>query len=89
MKVKLDENLPRSARDVLVETGHEVDSVPEEGLTGAPDPYVVRAATEAGRLLISLDRGLGDIRAMGPGVSTSASAGKGQLNPVTVFTANP
>ena len=35
MKVKLDENLLQSARDVLVEAGHEVDTVTDEGLTGA------------------------------------------------------
>jgi predicted nuclease of predicted toxin-antitoxin system len=67
VKVKLDENLPRSARDVLVEAGHEVDTVAEEGLTGAADPHVVQAAADAGRLLISLDRGLGDIRQYPPG----------------------
>ena len=67
MKVKLDENLPQSARDALVAAGHEVDTVTEEGLTGAPDPQVVQAATDAGRLLISLDRGLGDIRRYPPG----------------------
>jgi predicted nuclease of predicted toxin-antitoxin system len=67
VRVKLDENLPQSAREVVIEAGHEVDTVAEEGLTGAPDPDVVRAATEAGRLLISLDRGLGDIPRYPPG----------------------
>jgi predicted nuclease of predicted toxin-antitoxin system len=67
VKVKLDENLPRSAREVLVAVGHDVDSVAEEDLTGAPDAEVVRAATDSGRLLISLDRGLGDIRRYPPG----------------------
>jgi predicted nuclease of predicted toxin-antitoxin system len=67
VKVKLDENLPRSARDVLIAAGHDVDTVTEEGLTGAPDPQVVQAATDADRLLISLDRGLGDIRSYPPG----------------------
>ena len=33
----------------------------------APDRDVVTAATAAGRILISLDRGLGDIRAYPPG----------------------
>ena len=32
-----------------------------------PDPDVVAAATAAGRILISLDRGLGDIRSYPPG----------------------
>ena len=63
MKFKLDENLPVSSAAILASTGHDVDSVTEEGLIGAPDRDVVAAATAAGRVLISLDRGLGDIRA--------------------------
>jgi predicted nuclease of predicted toxin-antitoxin system len=51
----------------LTSVGHDVDTVPQEGLTGATDPDVVAAATAAGRILISLDRGLGDIRAYPPG----------------------
>lgn len=34
MKVKLDENLPRSARQVLADAGHDVDTVHDEQLTG-------------------------------------------------------
>jgi predicted nuclease of predicted toxin-antitoxin system len=33
----------------------------------APDPDVVTAASAAGRVLITLDRGMGDIRAYPPG----------------------
>ena len=67
MKVKLDENIPRRAGEVLTRTGHEIDTVVEEGLTGSPDPDVVRAATAAGRLLITLDRGIGNVRTYPPG----------------------
>jgi predicted nuclease of predicted toxin-antitoxin system len=66
VKFKLDENLPASAAVVLA-AGHDVDTVPAEDLTGAPDPDVVSAATKVGRILISLDIGLGDIRAYPPG----------------------
>ena len=38
-----------------------------EGLGGAPDRDVVAAATAAERILVSLNRGLGDIRAYPPG----------------------
>ena len=58
MKFKLDENLPASAGAILASAGHDVDTVPGEGLTGAPDPDVVSAATGAGRILVSLDVGL-------------------------------
>ncbi|MGO9972596.1 MAG: DUF5615 family PIN-like protein [Solirubrobacteraceae bacterium] len=67
MKVKLDENIPRRAGEVLTRTGHEIDTVVEEGLTGSPDSDVVRAATAAGCLLITLDRGIGDVRTYPPG----------------------
>ena len=67
MKFKLDENLPVSSAAILARAGHDVDTVGEEGLSGAPDPEVVAAATAAGRVLISLDVGLADIRAYSPG----------------------
>ena len=67
MKFKLDENLPTSASAILASVGHDVDSVGGEGLTGASDKNVVEAATAAGRILITLDIGMGDIRAYPPG----------------------
>lgn len=67
MKFKLDENLPASSAAILSDAGHDADTVGQEGLSGAPDPDVVAAAAAAGRVLISLDVGLGDIRAYPPG----------------------
>jgi predicted nuclease of predicted toxin-antitoxin system len=67
VKFKLDENLPASAATGLTDAGHDVDTVIDESLSGAPDPDVVIASTAAKRILISLDRGLGDIRAYPPG----------------------
>ncbi len=67
MSIKLDENLPDWAIDVLAGMGHEVDTVRDEGLRGAKDPAVLAGATAHDRLLVTLDRGLGDIRAHPPG----------------------
>jgi predicted nuclease of predicted toxin-antitoxin system len=67
VKFKLDENLPVSSAAILTSAGHDVDTVAQEGLTGGADRDVVAAATGAGRILISLDRGLGDIRSYAPG----------------------
>jgi predicted nuclease of predicted toxin-antitoxin system len=67
VKFKLDENMPVSSAAILARAGHDVDTVGEEGLGGAPDAEVVAAATAAGRVLISLDVGLADIRAYSPG----------------------
>ena len=67
MRFKLDENLPDSAASSLIKSGHDVHSVVAEGLKGAADPDVVAAATAEDRLLITLDRGLGDLRSYPPG----------------------
>ena len=51
----------------MTSAGHDVDTVIDENLVSAPDRDVVAAATSAERILVSLDRGLGDIRAYPPG----------------------
>lgn len=63
MRLKLDENLAVE----LASHGHDVDTVFDEGLGGRKDPVVVRAATDASRMVITLDRGVGDIRSFPPG----------------------
>ena len=67
MKVKLDENLPASLGDLFVPYGHDVDTVIAEDLVGHPDSDLAAAALAEGRLLITLDKGFGDIRAYPPG----------------------
>lgn len=61
MKIKLDENVPRLVGDALTAAGHEVDTVVQEGIGGAPDPDVLHAAAADGRLLITQDRGFGNL----------------------------
>lgn len=67
MRIKLDENLPVEAAVVLRPLGHDVATVDDEDMLGAADDDVLRAATGEGRLLITLDRGFGDIRRHPPG----------------------
>ena len=67
MKVKIDENLPARVVSVLESAGHDVDTVVDKGLSGAVDEAVSRTATAAGRLVMTLDRGFGDIRRYPPG----------------------
>jgi len=38
VRFKLDENLPASSAATLTDAGHDVDTVAEEHLSGAPDP---------------------------------------------------
>lgn len=79
MKLKLDENLPRDLAGELSRRGHDVDTVLDEQLGGRKDPVVVQAATDEDRLVITLDRGVGDIRTFPPG----SHAGVVVLRPVS------
>ena len=67
MRIKLDENIPVSAANSATQLGHDADTVVGENLAGATDADVLVAATRDGRLLITLDRGFGDIRSYPPG----------------------
>jgi predicted nuclease of predicted toxin-antitoxin system len=61
MKFKLDENLPLELADDILRLGHDADSVHGERLDGADDATVVRAALAAGRILITLDKGIASL----------------------------
>ena len=65
--LKLDENIPTAVAVVLRGRGIDLDTVVEEFLGGHSDPAVLDAATQEDRLLITMDRGFGDIRAHPPG----------------------
>ena len=62
MKLKLDENLPVELLDDLRQAGHDGDSVQEEGIAGAPDDVVLARAKAEARVLLTLDKGIGDLR---------------------------
>jgi predicted nuclease of predicted toxin-antitoxin system len=66
MKLKLDENLPIEILGDLRAEGHDAESVHEERLTGEPDPEVLAACRREGRTLLTLDKGIGDLRAYRP-----------------------
>lgn len=66
MKIKLDENLPAGLVADLAETGHEADTVFEERLQGAADAAILDVVKREGRVLSTLDKGIGDIRAYPP-----------------------
>jgi predicted nuclease of predicted toxin-antitoxin system len=67
VKVKLDENLPRALVEELVQLGHEVDTVPEEGMGGRSDHEIWSACQQAGRFLVTQDLDFSDIRRFRPG----------------------
>jgi len=48
MKLKLDENIDPRAKEILVQAGHDVLTVPEEAVTGLSDDVVGAAASREG-----------------------------------------
>lgn len=67
MNLKLDENLPHDLTAALADRGHDVHTVHDEQLAALPDPVVVQAAAGEGRIVLTLDRGVGDLRRYPPG----------------------
>ena len=67
MRIKLDENLPAALAPLLAALGHEVDTVPAEGLAGQDDDIVWRAAQAEGRFLVTQDLDFSDARKYVPG----------------------
>jgi len=66
MRFKLDENLPAELVGDLRSAGHEAQTVPEEGLTGAPDPVLVERIRTEGRVFLTMDKGIADTRTYPP-----------------------
>lgn len=67
MRIKLDENLPARLADFLLDLGHDVDSVPSEGLQGRNDSDVWQATEKTRRFLITQDLDFSDLRQFVPG----------------------
>jgi hypothetical protein len=67
LKIKLDENLPRQLVPLLTELGHDVDTVPDERLTGRDDTAIWAGAQAAGRFLVTQDLDFSDARRYVPG----------------------
>jgi predicted nuclease of predicted toxin-antitoxin system len=68
LKIKLDENLPKVLCQHLIRLGHDVETVPDEGLAGHQDAEVWDAAQREDRFLITQDLDFSDARRFGPGI---------------------
>jgi predicted nuclease of predicted toxin-antitoxin system len=60
--LKLDENLPDLAGDVLRDAGHDVALARDEGLAGAADDELLAVAVSEGRALVTMDLDFSDVR---------------------------
>jgi len=67
VKIKVDEDLPNLAKEVLIERGYTAEGVYEQGMSGWKDHQLWQAIQEEGRYLITADKGFADIRRYPPG----------------------
>ncbi len=67
MRIKVDEDLPRAAADLLRDRGFDTVSVVEQGMGGFKDPPLWSAIQAERRFLVTADKGFGDIRSYPPG----------------------
>ena len=61
MKFKLDENFGPTVQTIFHQRGLDCQTVREEGLSGADDEVVLKAAIAEGRILVTMDRGFSNI----------------------------
>jgi hypothetical protein len=66
MKIKLDQNLSQHLCDDLTALKHDVDTVVDEGLSGASDAEVLQASTSHDRILFTLDNDFLDLKRYPP-----------------------
>jgi len=66
VKFKIDENLPSELAKTLRQANHDAETVMDEGLRGKADPIIAQSCRQEGRILVTPDRGFGDIRADPP-----------------------
>lgn len=67
MKFLLDENISPKTADFLRELGHDVMHLRDINLKGATDEKVISYAIKHGLILITIDRGFGNILDYPPG----------------------
>jgi predicted nuclease of predicted toxin-antitoxin system len=65
--VKVDEDLPRSAAQLLREYGYDAVSVIDQQMGGWKDPLLWKAVQKEGRFFVTADKGFADIRTYPPG----------------------
>lgn len=67
MRLKLDENLGKTAASRLRRDGHDVTTVHEQGLAGCADPDLIDLCRRESRCLVTLDVGFANTLVYPPG----------------------
>ena len=57
MRFKIDENLPRELAQLLIDQGHDAQTVSDEGLGGQNDVHISAVCRKERRALLTLDTG--------------------------------
>jgi hypothetical protein len=70
LAVKLDEDLSPLVGEPFSAFGHRVAPVLEQGWSGLPDAQLITKVAAEARMLITADKGFGDIRNYPPGSHT-------------------
>ena len=73
MKIKLDENIGMRGSELLAERAHDVSTVRDQKLSGAPDENIFAVCAAEGRVLITLDRDFGEVLRFPPEQTLASS----------------
>ena len=66
MRLKLDENLPIELKRLMATSGHDAETVLDEGMGGKTDADVLTVCLAENRVLMTQDLDFSDIRAFPP-----------------------
>ncbi len=55
IKIKLDENLGRRGKDILIEAGFDTETVFDENLCSSSDHHLIQVCQDEKRILVTLD----------------------------------
>lgn len=66
MKFKTDENIPDAATEHFRSLGLDAISVPEQRLAGEPDPLIAEVCRAEDRVIVTADKGFGNIHEFPP-----------------------
>lgn len=81
MKFKLDENFGKRTQQLFRMTGHDVQTVREEGLQGSPDQSIYDHCCGEQRCLVTLDLDFADVTRFSPNQTAGIAVIRVPKNP--------